>query len=568
MTSKRARVVMMSSALSPVWCAVAVLMALADTAAAQSLVPPTTGEVQRSVAPPLAPTPRPSDADAVQRAPTPQAAVPESAVRINVRGIKVSGATVFTEAMLSSLVADLMGKRVSLADLQAAAQRITDQYQDAGYPVARAVLPAQDIEDGVVEFLVLEGRVGKVSIDNRSLIRDEQAQRLLGDIPVGSVVHEPTLERQLLLLGETPGTSRATVTLQPGAATGDTDLAIQVEPGPRVSGQIDVDNHGNRYTGYWRAASLINVNSPLGLGDRLQVRSLLTDQELGNVRLDYRMPLGSSGLAVGVAWSEVNYDLAREFAFLKANGWSRVKTVYASFPLKRSVETNVLATLSYDDKSFEDRIDAVAGSRTRKGSEITSLGLSAYGNRGPVVYALAGVASYGRLHIDSPAARATDLNARTHGDFGKVVATGNALWPFAVNWGLYGSLYGQVASKNLDSSEQLTLGGASGVRAYPQGESSGDEGYIASVEVRYTIPLRPVQLAAFVDHGGIRVNHRAYLSGDNTRHLQGAGVSLTWAPRADVGLKFMLATRLGDEDVVSEPSNAHTRLWVQGLWRF
>lgn len=562
MTSKRVRVVK-SSALSPVWCAAWALMGLMGAVQAQSLVPPTTGDVLRSVTPPLAPVPRAPDADAVQRAPAPAVAPSNSTVRIQVRGISVTGATVFTQEMLTTLVSDLMGKSVTLADLQAAAQRITDQYQDAGYPVARAVLPAQDIVDGVVEFMVLEGRVGKVDIDNRSLIKDSQVQRLLGDIPVGSVVHEPTLERQLLLLGETPGASRAIVTLQPGAATGETDLGIQVEPGPRVSGQIDADNHGNRYTGYHRISSLVSLNSPLGLGDRFQVRSLVSDRKLGSVRLDYRLPVGSSGLAVGAAWSDVHYDLAREFAFLKANGWSHIKTVYASYPVLRSVDSNLLATLSYDDKTFKDDIGAVAGSTTRKSSEVTSLSINAYGTRGQVLYALATVASYGRLHLDS----GSDA-AGTRGSFGKVVGTGNALWGFAPNWGLYGSLYGQWASSNLDPSEQLTLGGASGVRAYPQGESSGDEGYIASAELRYTIPLRPVQLAAFVDYGGIRFSHRATEPGRNNRYLQGAGVSATWAPRPDVGLKLMVATRLGDDEVQSEPFDSHTQVWLQGLWRF
>lgn len=564
----------MTRAFKPVTAAVATLLCVMAAAQAQ-VAPPTAGDVQRSVLPPVAPAPRAADAEAVQVQKPAPAAPSASTMRFQVRGLKITGATVFSNDMLTSLVGDLMGKHVTLAELQAAAQRITDQYEQAGYAVARAVLPQQDIVDGVVEFLVLEGRVGKVSIDNQSLVDDGQVRRMLGDVQVGAVVHEPSLERRLLLLGETPGASRATVNLQPGAGTGETDLGFVVEPGARVSGQLDADNHGNRYTGYNRVSSTINVNSPLGLGDQLQVRSLITDEKLGNIRLGYRLPVGGSGLVVGTSWSMLRYELGREYALLDARGSSRITSVFASYPLKRSLDSNLLATVTYDDKSFEDRIEAVTPvASTRKDSQVLSLSLNAYGNLNtgsltPATYAAAAVLSRGDLDIRTASVRSNDAaTARSDGGFTKLAGTGNLTWPLSTNWALFGSAYGQLASKNLDASEKLSLGGASGVRAYPQGESPGDEGYILSGEVRYTIPLRPVQLAAFVDAGGIQINRNAYnASADNKRFLSGAGASVTWAPLPTVGLKLMVASRLGSEKVESE-QDAATRWWLQGLWRF
>lgn len=564
----------MKRALAPIAAAAAAWCAATAVQAQQVVPPPSAGDVLRSVQPPVAPVPRPADSNAVQVTKPVPAPSSASTVRFQVRGIKVTGGTVFSNDMLTGLVGDLMGKHVTLADLQAAAQRITDQYEEAGYAVARAVLPEQDIVDGVVEFMVLEGRVGKSNIDNQSLIDNAQVRRMLGDVPAGSVVHEPSLERRLLLLGETPGASRATVNLQPGATTGDTDLNFLVEPGPRVSGQLDADNHGNRYTGYHRLSSTINVNSPLGLGDQAQVRALLTDENLHNVRVGYRVPVGGSGLTVGASWSELRYELGRRYEYLEARGSARIGSVFASYPIKRSLDTNLLATVTYDDKSFEDRIDSVGPSATtRKDSQLISLSLNAYGNVDtgdltPATYAAAAVLSRGELDIKTPAVRSNDaLTARTDGGFTKLAATGNLTWPVAANWALFGSAYAQFSSKNLDASEKLSLGGATGVRAYPQGETAGDEGYIVSGEVRYTVPLRPVQLAAFVDTGSVRFNQDAYEPGRNRRSLSGAGASITWAPLPAVGLKLMVASRLGSEKVESEP-DAATRWWLQGLWRF
>lgn len=84
-----------------------------------------------------------------------------------------------------------------------------------------------------------------------------------------------------------------------------------------------------------------------------------------------------------------------------------------------------------------------------------------------------------------PAARSLDeASARTQrgrGGKGGLAASGI--------WALHGGLGGWLASKSLDSSEKCALGGAEGVRAYPHGESSADEGCVANVELRYAIPI-------------------------------------------------------------------------------
>jgi hemolysin activation/secretion protein len=553
---------------SAVW----VLCAMASLAHAQvsPIQQPSAGDVQRSIAPEVQAPVKPKDESAVKVEKPAAPSASATAVRFDVKSLSITGNTVFSTAVLMDLVSDVPGHTQTLAELQSATDRITGYYQSAGYPTTRAVLPVQEVRDGVVQILVIEGRVGKVNVINHSLISDEQARKLVGALPAGSVVHEPSLERKLLLLGETPGASRATVLLQPGERTGETDLGIQVDSGPRVSGQIDADNHGNRYTGYYRASALMNVNSPLGLGDQFQVRGMLTDENLHNIKLAYRVPAGGQGWVLGTSWSDVHYDLGREFAALQANGVSRVGNLFASYPLRRSLEHNLLVTLSYDSKTFEDRQEVTdPDTVARKHSKITSVGLNGYGTFfGGSTYAFASVLSQGHLFLDSNDQRVRDAaTARTAGAFTKLVATGYGTTPLSQNWSLFGSAYGQLSSKNLDSSERVSLGGIAAVRAYPQGEATGDEGYIFSAEARYTVPKQGLQLAGFFDVGGVRYNKFA-LASTNSRFLRGTGFSALWAPRPDMAFKFIVATRLGDERVTSEPSDSRTRMWLQYLWRF
>ena len=71
---------------------------------------------------------------------------------------------------------------------------------------------------------------------------------------------------------------------------------------------------------------------------------------------------------------------------------------------------------------------------------------------------------------------------------------------------LHINLHSQLASKDLDGSEQFSLGGADGIRAYPQGEASGSSGYQATAELRYATSIANLSLVTFIDWGEVEIN--------------------------------------------------------------
>jgi hemolysin activation/secretion protein len=538
---------------------------------AQTAPVPGAADVQRGLTPPTLPSALPDRAPAVASpqdvSPAPVAAPGR---KLLVKSLRLTGVTVLPEPHVRALLADLIGQSWTVPELQRAMLRVNRYYQVRGFPVAHAVIPVQDVRDGELEVMVLEGRVARRSLSNDSLLGDASVLRLLGEQPAGAVVYSPELERALLTLGDTPGVSRATVTLQPGEHVGETDLVVRTEPSERVQGQVDFDNHGNRYTGYWRVGAQASVNSPLGLGDQFSMRGMVTDESTRLMRLAYRLPVAARGWSVGAALSRVEYSLQREYAVLKASGWSQIGTLDIGSTLMRAPGSGLLWRAAWDHKTFEDRIAAVSpASVTSKRSDVLTATFNGYGGRGSFTHAWTVAGSRGLLNLSSAQRAADDAGARTDGDFSKLVATGNGTWAMSPGWGLYGSLYTQMASRNLDGSEKLSLGGVNGVRAYPDGEAVGDVGTLGSLELRYTLPLQPIQLAAFVDAGHIRYNRNPYLDGtEHGRSLSGAGMSVAWAPAPEVGVKVMGATRLGHSPVESEPDDARTRLWLQSTLRF
>jgi hemolysin activation/secretion protein len=90
----------------------------------------------------------------------------EGGVRVQVDALKVSGETLFSEQALIAATNFKPGSAVNLPELRGLAARITRFYNDRGYFLAQAYLPAQDITGRSVTIKVVEGRYGGVAVHN------------------------------------------------------------------------------------------------------------------------------------------------------------------------------------------------------------------------------------------------------------------------------------------------------------------------------------------------------------------------------------------------------------------
>lgn len=495
-----------------------------------------------------------------------------SDVRIAVQSIRVTGNQVFTAAELEALVADLAGAERSLAELNAGAARITAYYRERGYVVARAYLPAQDIKDGAVVVNVLEGVLDQQRVTNKSRLPDARANGYLGGVKQGDVLQAQQVDRALLLLADTPGVGGARAALQPGASVGTTDLLVELDPAQAYAASLDADNYGNRYIGEYRVGAALALNSPLNLGDLLSFRLLTSGDLMRYARLAYQVPVGVSGLKLGGAYADTRYKLGKEFASLQAHGTASSTSVYASYPFLRSQMANLSGTLTWENKKLVDQTDSPA-SHVDKKVRLATVGLA--GSRqdallGGGLTAFEASLARGDLAMDaaSLALDAAPASAQSNGSFTKLAYTLNRLQRVSDSDTLFLSLAGQRASKNLNSSEKFSLGGASGVRAYPQGEGSGDQGWLATVEVRHSLTSQ-LQGVLFYDAGSVDISHNPYAAGDNSRSIAGAGLGLN-GQYGRLQFRTSVAWRTSGGQPTSEPASVkrNPRWWVQASLPF
>lgn len=547
---------------TPLWRALsAALLGLPLAFTAQAQVLPDAGQALESLEQSRPQLPAPAAIElTLPEDVTPAGA--EDGPAFEVQRFMIDGNTAIATDELLALLQPLQGQSLTLSQLQGGAARITQLYRERGYPFAHAYLPAQTVEDGMVRLSVLEGRLGEVKVDNQSRQQNWVIQAPLRRFQSGDILRGDTLETSLLLLSDVPGV-RAQASLEPGAEVGTTDLVVTVQDAPLVSGALGLDNFGNRFNGQYRASAHLQLNGALGLGEQFQYQGGLSSEHLRNHRLAWQMPLGPWNTRVGASTSHLNYALGKEFEALDAYGSAKVNSVFASQPLLRSRRLNLNARLQYEQKRLTDHI-GLYGSQSNKRSNTTTLGLD--GNwqdrlGGGAVNQFGLAWRHGQLRLGSDAQQRRDaLTTRSAGNF-QVLTANVARWQaLGGPWSLHGRANGQWADKNLDSSEKMSLGGAYGVRAYPQGEATGDQGLLATLELRYAL-ANAWQLSGFVDGGQVRLQHSPWSAGKNQRSLGGAGLGLQ-RMGADWSLEAALAWRVSDKPATSAPDRS-PRLWVK-----
>jgi hemolysin activation/secretion protein len=491
-------------------------------------------------------------------------------VKILVKALRVIGQTLYTEAELIAVTGFIPGRELTLSELRIMALKITDHYHKNGYFVAQAYLPAQEIRDGSVTIAVIEGRYGKVTLNNQANLSDHVARNLLGGLNEGDLIATAPLERRLLLLSDLPGVEVKS-TLVPGASVGASDLIVDLTPGPRVNGSVDADNAGNRYTGEYRLGATINFNEPLGYGDVATIRALTSGFGLFYVRAAYEIQLGQA--RTGVAYSFLEYRLIKEFETLHANGTAHIASIYGNYPLIRSRNINLYAGLAYNAKLFQDRVDATVPS-TITDKQVHVLMPSLYGDFRDNFLG-GGLSSYsltwyiGSLDIQTSAAHTFDAaTAQSNGLYNKLGFSAIRLQSVTETISLYASAHGQFAFKNLDVSEKMELGGMYAVRAYPEGEAYADEGYVLTMEARIKLPKfferlpGQMQLIGFVDTGTVTVNKNPWTNEQNSRTLSGAGPGFTWMDYNNFLVRAYYAFKLSNEAATSAPDKSG-QFWIQ-----
>ncbi len=276
-----------------------------------------------------------------------------------------------------------------------------------------------------------------------------------------------------------------------------------------------------------------------------------------------QLPIGSDGMNLGVNLSHVQYELGDIFKSLNATGRVNSAELFVTYPFVRDLTFNLTGQASIKYSDLKDEIKAT-NTTVDKFIKKTNWALM-MNNRdnwlgGGLNEASAGI-TLGELSIDSSSARALDaVLARAEGTYGIFNFESSRLQFVTERISLSLSAKGQLATKNLDSSEKFALGGPYAVRAYPIGEGTGDKGWLVNAEVRYAL-LPSLYGSIYYDVGEVHINQKPFLATANSRRLAGPGLGIVGNYKA-FNWKALFAWRDTNESVAEKDKTP--RLWLQG----
>jgi hemolysin activation/secretion protein len=470
--------------------------------------------------------------------------------RFQIHSFRLVGNTVFDAQRLKRVVERYLDLELNLYDLNVAADAITEFYHDRGYSLARAVIPAQRVDDGVVTVALVEGRIGQVIFSGNKSYTDGFLAPRSSHLAPGSLVLTDAMERTLLLLNDLPG-FKVRGTLAPGVDFGTSDVLVKAEE-KRFGFNLTVDNAGRKETGEQRVDMGVEFNNPLGIGDQLTLRGMNSDQKLLRFgKLGYSIPLDSDGMRLAVGYSLVRYDVAGAFAALGLEGSSETVDLTVQYPLTRTRGKNETLTATVRSTLMVQSALGVETSRVRVPMLTLGYLFNSIGQDASVSNVSTQVSTNFQRNSDGRSTRAQRF---------RLEVDGNYLLPLDKYWDVYLRGAFVYSPDTLPDSEKYSVGGPGSVRAYRSSELRGDSGHQGTIEFRRSLMLgkTPGSLSFFADNGRAIYKAPGFSNGWESIAAIGAGISIF--PFAQTVVKIEAATPQGGKYRAADGEKS--RLWA------
>lgn len=494
-------------------------------------------------------------------------------VRLNgwphLTGIKSEGSGLISSPRLPPHLTKFLGKPATFGTLQEICTEIVRFYRDNNRPVVDAQLPEQNVTNGVVQILVIEGRVGRVLAEDQRWFSES---RLIGGIRLeaGDSIEADMLLDDINWLNRNPF-RHSELLFRKGETGGETDIIVKTTDRFPLRPYLAYDNWGTDLTGNHRLQAGFTWGNAFGLDQNLSYQfSTAPDPEvftahaaIWSIPLPWRNVLEFYGSYARSQPEEADIDfdakslqLGALYTFpLPSLQWMK-HDLSAGLEFKQSNNnllfggTNIFES---DSEIFQFRLSYLARQFDTKGTTVAQASL---------YYSPGGVTPD---NTDS-AFEQERAFAKANYVYGRLTLQRTQKLPW--NLTLVATAAGQLSSENLLASEQFSLGGATTVRGYEESIANGDRGWLGSVElysppipvlkrIHSNAPEDELKLLVFFDAGGVANVHR--LPGEPAhRTLAGLGAGLRYRISTRLSVRFDYAWSLRDiPDFDTDSSRAY-----------
>jgi len=468
-----------------------------------------------------------------------------SKLRVYVKAIRLTGNTRFSPEQLAPLVAPYQGRILDSEDLQRLRRFLTLHYLNHGYINSGAVIPDQQIEGGVIEIRIIEGRLSAIELTGNHWLRDGYIRDRVG---TGNedVLDLNRLQERLQILQQDRLIDQLNGELLPGRRRGEALLRLDVRERRPYELGVSFNNRRSPTVGSLRGevyGTLFNVS---GYGDSLGAR-YGRNGGLDDVSAFYSLPLTARDTRLRFYYDHSDSQIV-EKPFDQLEISSRVDSlgVGLSHPFYRTPGRQFLAELRFERRRSQTFLfgqpwgfSRGVGSDGRSDVSVLRFEQEWLSRQQNQVLALRSIFNVG---IDALGATVNKTGSDGRfftwlGQFQWLRRLGSTDTQLLLRADL------QLAADPLLPLEKFGVGGASTVRGYRENLLVRDQGCAASVELRIPVARLPlpglseraedgrIQLAPFFDFGWSQDIGRGATAGDT---LYSIGIGARWDPHRNV----------------------------------
>lgn len=459
------------------------------------------------------------------------------AKNIPLRNFDVNDSEYLSAIEIAQVLDPYLGSVVSLKDLTEATEKINQLYKSKNVSTARAVLPPQDINQGVVKIQLIEARLGVINVSGVKHLRSDFVKQRIHLNP-GDLISVAQIEKDFVRFNNLYD-SKLRANISAGAEIGETNLNVEVIEQNRTELRAFADNAGGDSVGHTRGGIIFRTNNLRGVSDTLQLLATGT-QGSNSYGISYAMPVSTSDTRFDISYTSGDIKLVNgAFVPLDITGESKDFSLGLTKPL---ADHNNEQWSLYGRISSRTSTSRFSGlTQQKQDLLVESIGLSGTARGETYAWSLDGSLNYASRQVGS--------------DEGFVYYRGNASRVDSINDHVQLLTRGNV-QYSFDSSppsgEQFQLGGSYTVRGYSEGLLSGRDGFVGSVELRETVYpktqsrvssqfIPQVQLLMFFEAGAVYSEHKE-LNSDKYLSSFGAGAIFSYGSK--VSARFSAAVPL------------------------
>ncbi len=485
-----------------------------------------------------------------------------SRVRVFVRRIELEGNTVFSDEALGRLTRPYQNRLVDSEELQALRRALTQYYVERGYLNSGAVLPDQSVEDGVIQFQIVEGRLSELRLQGHDGLPPDYVERRL-DLDQAAPLNLDDLRQGMQWLQQDPLIRRVDGELAPGAAPGEGVLTLRLEQAPQYRFGIVAANDRSPDVGGERLRLHFEHLNLSGRADVLGLRYGLTEGA-DDASAFYRLPLGDGDTALTLELERSESAVIEEtFRALDIESELSAASLGLERRVHRDRQRSLVLGVALERRhsktfllgepfAFSPGVPEEGPDRGESDVTVLRLRQDWLDRRSNRVIAARSIFSFGL-----PWLGATDNVAAPDGEF--FAWLGQFQWARRFDGGgellLRTDL--QLASRSLLPLEKFAVGGADTVRGYRESLLVRDNGLVVSVEYRhplFKLPLPGIsrgpgdgqlRLAPFVDAGHA---WNTDLPTPDPKTIASIGLGLRWDPGPGVHARLYWGGALKDVD--------------------